>query len=1130
MKHFLLSFIFLCCCYFSASAQDKTVTGTVISGEDNTPLPGVNVLVKGTNSGSVTDIDGKYRISLSSDANTIVFSYIGFLSQEIEVGSSSVIDITMIQDDEVLQEIVVNALGFETDRDKSAAASTTVGGERLLDSGEPNLINSLGGKSSGINIVQNSGEPGAGSRIVLRGATSITGDIQPLIVIDGVPMFNDTYLGEAFGGNETSAGVGTNGGVAQQSRLNDINPADIESVEVLKGAAASAVWGSRGANGVLVITTKKGSSKKGGGFTVNFSSSISIDEINQKVPLNTTYGKGSGMLAAGGTSRSRTSWGDRIADRPGGENDWITDPNDENYAGFFETSDGRRYYNYLAGTPEDPNGGINSREVYDIYDPIFKTGTTLTNTIDVGSSDENGSIFASLSYLTQDGIIRENSTYDRINARTNFTRYLGKIFTLNANVGFTNTSGNRVQMGSNLSGLFLGGLRNSPDFNLNDYVGTYVDNANIRFENRQRSYRNPLGASTSSIYDNPLWLMRNILSTTVVNRFMGKIELQADPTDWLNLTSRLGYDTYTDEREDIFPFISSNWPGGHFSKETITRSQYNFDFIARGKFSLNDGNIGINPLLGVNLNQRKFDDSGSITRNWNNSDSPPQLSNGSLGSFIPFNLEETQRILGFYGGVNVSLFDQVFIGATGRFDGWSTFANPNEGDEGEFFFYGGADVAWQFSKLIPENDYLTFGKLRLAYGKVGRGPDPYLTAIDFINPTGNDRGYGDGFGPGLNGGAYNGGVARSVTAPNPDIKPEVKTEFEIGADLRLWKDKIDLGVTYYSNETKDLIVQTDAAVSSGFRFEIQNAATVENKGIEVELGAEILNINDFTWIFNGNFSRNRSEVTQMAEGVNSITLAGFTGTSSRAVLGEQMGALWGSRFDRDANGEIILDEDGFPDGLADIDGVIGDPNPDYRMGLGSTLKWKNLSLNFLFDFSIGGDMWNGTKGALAVMGTADYTTETTTLTADQANQLRIVGGETVAGAYGQVGLNSDGSYTLRGRIHDFGGGEVFLDESWDTGLGGGFSGADELFIEDAGWTRLRELSLGYTFNSASFREKTKLSSLNLSFTGRNLILWTDYSGVDPDTNLTGSAINGLGLDYFNNPATRSYIFTLRLTY
>ena len=969
----------------------------------------------------------------------------------------------------------------------------------------------MGGKSSGVNIVQNSGEPGAGARIVLRGATSITGDIQPLIVIDGVPMFNDTYLGEAFGGNQTSSGVGSNGGVAQQSRLNDLNPADIESVEVLKGAAASAIWGSRGANGVLVITTKKGSGKTNKGFTVNFSSSIALDEINKRVPLNTTYGKGSGMLAFGGTSTGRTSWGDRIADRPGGENAYITDPNDPNYAGFFETPDGRRYYNFAAGTPEDPGGGLNSTEVYDIYDPIFKTGTTFTNTIDVGSTTENGSVFASLSYLKQDGIIQENSDYERINARLNITRNLGKIFTLGANLGFVNTAGNRVQMGSNLSGLFLGGLRNSPDFNLNDFEGTYVDASGTRFENRQRGFRNPLGASTFTIYDNPLWTMRNNLSTTVVNRFIGKVELQADPTEWLNLTTRLGYDTYTDEREDIFPFISSVWPGGNFAKETITRSQLNFDLIARANFKVGD-NIQINPLLGMNLNQRRFDDSGNSTRNWSNPDSPPQLANGT--TFIPFNLEETIRILGFYGGVNISLFDQLFIGATGRYDGWSTFADPNAGNEGDFFFYGGVDLAWQFTKLIPDNSILSFGKLRLAYGRVGRGPDPYLTAADFRPFQGTDRGFGDGFGPGLSGAAYGGGIARSVTAPNPNIKPEIKTEFEVGADLRFLRDKISLGVTYYNNETKDLIVQTDAAVSSGFRFEIQNAATVENKGVEIELGAEVLKLGDFTWVFNGNFSRNRSEVTKMAEGVNSISLAGFTGTSSRAVLGRQLGVIWGSRFDRDANGALILDEDGFPNGLADTDGVIGDPNPDFRMGLGSTLSWKNLSLNFLFDFSIGGEMWNGTKGALSVMGTAAFTTETTTLTADQANNLRVHGGETVAATYGQVGQNGDGSYTLRGRIHDFGGGQVFLDEGWDTGLGGGFSGADELFIEDASWSRLRELTLTYTLNSPGFRAATKLSSLSLSFTGRNLFLWTDYSGVDPDTNLTGSAINGLGLDYF----------------
>jgi len=1119
MKRLLLSCALICCTIGLVMAQ-RTITGTVTdnSGE---PLIGASVVVKGTTIGTITDVDGQYALEVPETANSVVFSYTGYGNQEVELGASDVVDVVLSFQSEVLEDIVVTALGFETSREKVGTASSQVDGEALVRSGEVGLINSLAGKSAGVNIVANSGDPGAGSKIQIRGASSITGDLQPLIIVDGIPIFNDSYYGEGFGGqNSASSGsIGSGGGVTQQSRLNDLNPEDIESVEVLRGASAAAVWGSRAANGVIVITTKKGKYQPGKRFDINFNASVAFDEINKEVPLNREYGRGNDMqfqfVPGGGRS-----WGDKISERAGGQDAFITDPNAEGYQGMFVANSGNTYYAIPNGTPENPSGGKNSQALYDPYEMLFKTGVTYATSLGLGTAGENGSTYFSIANLSQDGIVKNNSTYNRTTVRLNATRNIGNLFSINANTAYTYTNSDRVQMGSNLNGLFLGGLRSAVDFNDEDYEGTFVDAEGAEFAERQRAYRNPLGANTTSIYDNPLWMMNNIMSNSRVNRFLSKLELRFDPLSWLNFTARGGLDTYTDEREDFYPVLSAGTNnGGRFTKETITRRQLNFDFIGRARWNITDV-IAADFLLGVGINERKLDDHGTTSRAFINPLSPPQLGNAT--NLEVFNIEETIRTAGIYGTIGLELFNQLYVNVSARNDWLSTLPQQNNS-----VFYPAVDVAWQFSELLPANAVLSSGKLRGGWGQVGRGPDPYLTRTNFYTPTAANIGYGEGWGPGVNPIAYGGAFPQSTVAGNPNIKPEIKTEIEAGADLGFWNDRIGLAFTYYDNITEDLIIQVETPESSGFTSQIANAAEVKNNGIELELDLAIIRRPELNWNIYGNFTRNRNEVTKMA-GTESISISGFAGTSSRAVLGQQLGVLWGAKWDREEDGSLILDEDGFPT-LANAAGVIGDPNPDYRMGIGSALNWKGFSVNLLFDFSQGGDIWNGTRGALAFFGMAGYTTEETILTPEQANALKIYTGETVAERY-PFRENGDGTYTVRGKIDNFGGDDVFLDETWyRIGPGSGFTGPDEQFVEDASWARLRELTLAYNFGE-QLTNVPWLQGASLAFTGRNLFLWTDYTGNDPDTNLTGSGLNGLGLDYFQNPSSRTYKVTLNLAF
>ena len=1095
----------------SAWAQ-RTITGTVTSADGS--LPGATVQVKGTNTGTTTDIEGKYSIVVPEGSDVLTFRFVGYNTKEEVVGSRTIIDVVL--QESALEAVVVNALGIEQVRDELGTAPSTVDGSKLVKSGEPSLINSLSGKTSGVNIVQASGDPGAGSRIQIRGASTITGNLQPLIVVDGVPIYNDSYTGAG------SNYLGSGGGVTQQSRLNDLNPADIESVEVLKSAAAASLWGSRAANGVIVITTKKGK-KSDKGFTVNVRSSLSLDRINKLPSMNKTFGQGFDQLYNG---TSVFSWGDRISDRSGGSDTYITE-GQTGYRGYFETPNGEKYYAIAAGDADNIHGGKNSTTIYDPIDVLFKTGTTWNNSVSVGSADEKGSVYLSFSDLNQDGIIKSNSTYRRTTARLNASRNFGSWLKGNINTTYSRVGSNRVQMGSNLSGLFLGGLRTPIDFNTEAYKGTYVDANGNTFENRQRSYRNYIGERVNSGYDNPLWMLENVLSTSFVDRFIGSFELNAKATNWLSFVARAGVDTYQDSREDYYDKLAAgSSQGGIFNKQIITSRQINADFIAQMKHSFSsslDGNL----FLGVNLNERQYDSNNGNVRSFINPLSPPQLENGIPAQITASNGEEVIRSQGFYADASLAVADQLFIQASTRYDMYSTFgADANNG-----FFFPSASVAWQFQDKLPANNILSFGKLRISAGQVGTAPTAYITTNDYVPYSGDTyAGFDGGWGGAISAGGYGGGFRLSPTAGNNAIKPEIKTEYEFGTDLRFVDNRITFSATYYTNKIKDAILAIELPSSSGFTGTQGNAASLENHGIEIELGADIIRTDNLTWNVYGNWTRNRNKVTDLA-GTERLFLGGFTDGGSYAVVGKQLGVIWGTQWARNEDGSLALDDNGFPQ-QGDTEGVIADPNPKFRAGAGTNLNYKNFSLNLLFDMCIGSKMWNGTRGALAYFGTAGSVAKETVLTSDQANTIKNIYGETIADMYPYL-QGSDGSYKVRGTIDNFGGGDVFLDQYWYVdGPGSGFTGPTEQFIEDASWTRLRELTLSYNLNSAAFKKATKLQNASFSFTGRNLFLWTPYDGIDPDTNLAGAGgiSNGFGIDYFNNPSTRSFIFTLSLTY
>ncbi|MFH4966889.1 SusC/RagA family TonB-linked outer membrane protein [Gaetbulibacter sp. M240] len=1080
MKCLTKTLFFLFLCSFQFVLAQTEVQGTV-TDEQGLPLAGVSVLEKDANNGAVTDFDGKYTLELKTQNPSLTFSYLGFKSVTIPVNSQQEINVVLEEDLEDLDAVIVNAIGFTKKKDDLGYASSTVEGDAVAKSGESTVLNGLSGKSSGVRITRNSGDPGAGSYIQIRGLSSIERNSQPLIIVDGIPISNDVR------------GNSDRGGVSQQSRLNDINPNDIESVTILKGASAAALWGTQALGGVINITTKSG--KYNSKMSVSLKSTYSLDQINVKYPTQTKFGQGDNGVY---NQRSRDSWGDLISARSG--EDDVFDTTGE----FYVDQNGRVYYPILQK---------NSRQIFDDsnFDQVFGNGHFLENNLSISGGTAKSTMFFSLSDLNQEGIIKNNSDYRRstvrFNAKTDFTDATN----LKVSSTYARTSSNRIRLGANSSGLYLGLLRNPADFDISGYRGDYYPSSDSSpIPNRHRSYREPLGADATATYNNPLWTINEQENKADVDRFITNFQLTNTPNSWLTLIARAGVDHYSEKRSEFMTpgSAAGAFRSGYFEQSTASNTIFNTDFISKAAFNVEDVVDGTF-LLGFNYNSKsrtvngaegtgfiQFLDVDSGIRDIDNT----LIQNTAVQS--SFGRERTAAV---YSSLSFSMYDMLFIESTMRIENASTFGENSD----KPFLFPSTSLAWQFTELEPfaDGDFLSFGKLRASYAEVGVQPARYNTSSVFVSPT-----YRDALGGGLNTGLFgNGAFVPSINRGNASLKPERKREFELGTDLRFLKNRLSLGVTYFQNVTEDVLLNFPVANSTGYASIYTNGAEIENKGLEIDLSYKILNTNNFSWSLNANFTSVKNEVTDLA-GAESVNLGGLAAVSSRAVEGYPLGVLWGSRILRNDDGSIVYDEFGFPE-QDQVEGVIGDPNPDWQGGLTSTFKYKNFRLSVLFETYQGADIFAGTKSVMSDLGTWYGTGNEVTATRNyfEANGNIINIGE-----------------TFRGNITDFGAGPVALTEPWYNGDGGFFSGGnDELYIEDGSWTRLRELRLSYLWASDWLKNTTSLKSVEFTATGRNLFLWTKFKGNDPDTNLSGVS-PARGIDYFNNPGTKSFLFSIAL--
>ncbi len=1062
-------------------AQERSVSGTVTTESDGAGIPGVNVLLKGTTIGVVTDINGKYTINVPNDGGILVFSSIGLVTKEIEIGNQSILDVKMSDDIKQLSEVVVTAIGLTANKRDLGYSIQEVKAEEVARSGETNLVAALAQKAAGVQVTSSGGTAGAAAQIRIRGNKSFQGSNSPLFVVDGVPIDNSTFT-SADSPEDAVSDLGS-GGVNNSNRAIDINPDDIASLTVLKGPSATALYGIRAANGAIIITTKKGSNT-GGKPTVSITTSFMADRVNKLPELQKVYAQGNPVGGVptfqGPMTGSFTgfSWGPRIADL--------------------------RYSN--VASPWDRNGTIvlasdasaTDRLVnaYDNEGEFFETGKTLNTHISVSGGGEKMNYYVSAGRMDQTGIL-PNSDFLRTSFKATINADITDRLKTSFSANYVKSGGKRSQNGSNTSGVMLGLLRTTPTFDNRNGFDPDSNPLAYQFEDgRPRAYRGLLG--DRAIYDNPYWTVYKNFLTDEVNRLIGYASLSYEILPGFVTSGKLGIDTYSDFRKLRNDIGSGTLPAGQVVNHSISSTDINVDIL--GTYTKDFGqNFSINATAGWNYYQkdvdnRRDDGQGLASRGFFNIASAAAVSSVERPT--------KKQLYGVYGDVRLSYKDQLFLNLTARNDWSSTLVDDNNS-----FFYPAVATGWVFTETLGVGgNILPYGKLRVSYGKVGNDAGFALTTTGFAQARVRD-GWTNPNGvifPALGTNSF---IPDDLLG-NPDLKPEFTTTFEAGADLRFWGGKITADITYYHAKSEDMIIQVDIPRSSGFLTRAINAGEIVNEGIEIALNSTLIQNNAFSYDLGINFNKYTTTVNELAPGLSVITIDPF-GTQ-RIQEGEAYGIFFGTRFLRDDQGRMVIDPTtGIP--LQDpVDGKVGDPTPDFTLGLRNTFNYKGISLTFLLDLRKGGDVYNGTSGVLNNFGVGIETLD---------RNDRVVFPGVLADENGQPTNIVNTQEIVKGGTD----GNTNFYQSY------GFVNLDELTVQDGSWVRMRDISISYSLPSKLI-EKLPFSAVSLGFNVRNAFLITDYTGIDPETNLTGDASNVFGYDYFNNPNTRSFGANLNLKF
>lgn len=1060
------------------NAQQRTITGTVLSDDNKTPLAGVTVRVKGTRRITQTDANGKFSIQVSA-GETLEFSHVGYAPQDVKPGDGATLGISLKVSDNTMGEVIVTAMDIKRNAREVGYSAQRVGGKEIAETQRENFLNSLQGRVAGLTITPTTGQAGASSQIILRGFNSLTGNNQPLFVVDGIILDNGTI-------NETSNG-GTGIGLASDlpnrnndytNRIADLNPTDIETITVLKGPEATALYGSQASSGAIVITTKKaatgGDKVKVG---VNYDNSFRLVNVNRTAPLNNDYSIGSnGIPSQSFSATSGTFFGPR----------------------------------YPAGT-----------KTYDNISHFFQQGKAQTHnlSVDVGYKDIGFKI--SGSYFDEDAVVPGNA-YTKYNLRIANTTKITKWLDISPSFQYINANNDKPlrSAGGYLLGLYAWPITND--------IRHYTD-----------ADGNKLSIFSADPYqeiDNPLYNVKQNVSNDKTTRMIYSGGININPFSWLSIAGRFGYDTYSADGYTFYSplsYLTSRSQNGGFGRLTNYWKDYkgyNHTITATfkkdiGKFSgrlmvgqmWQDYRTEMFSITGTNLvdsigtqvyNFNKLYKNGKIVTDDNfdqtvgaktdsNITRPNTRVRLARNKFGEPNLQIIRQNA-YFGEAAISYNNLVFLSYTHRWEEASVFPKKNRN-----FNYPGFSASVIMSDIFPsikKGNIISYWKLRASRAETARYPDPYKNQSVFV----------DNFTSSAVGPIYSYGFDNN----NPDLRPERQKTYELGTEVRLFNSRLSFDFAYYNTLCTDQIQnQFRASYATGFILNTQNAASSRNQGVEIVADVVPVQKRDWAWNIRFNFNHMWSKVLTLPQAIAYEAYIADTWLYGNArggmVRGLPATTITGFHYLRNNKGQIVISPStGLPIPEQTFT-VIGDRMPDFTLGTLNNIRFKNWNLSFLWDLKMGGDVWNATDQYLTAQGKSPRTAD--------REKPRVIQGVL------QDGKENTATPTVNTIVV-----VPYYNQSYYTTM------PEEEFVEhDVNYLRLRDITLSYTLPSRALARMGFLKSLAVFATGNDLILWSNYRGADPTANgnTAGSnGVGGMGIDYGSLPTPKAWNFGLRATF
>lgn len=896
MKYFLLLFSIFCCCGVSLFAQIK-VTGTVSSQTDNLPIIGASVLHLGAEAGTVTDLNGEYSITVPKDAQ-LEFRYLGYTVQVIDVNDRSVIDVVLRENVQQLEGVVVTAFGIEKEKKATGFAFSEVDGSELTKARDVSVASQLVGKVAGLDITQPTNGPGGATRITIRGLSQFSGDNRPLIVIDGIPADNtNVNSGGLFGGRDSGDG------------LSSLNPDDIENITVLKGPSASALYGSRAGNGVVLITTKKGKGRSGIG--VEFTSNYTTDEVFLLPNYQMEYGQGANGMRP--TSQQEAldnwrSWGGRL--------------------------DGSETPTFTGETL--PYAAAGQDDIRDYY----QRGNTFTNSVALTGGSESMNARLSLSNLRNESIV-PNTSYERNTINLSTRANLSSRLSIEGKVNYVvERAKNRINLTDNPS-------------NPAKYFTIAPANLPHQILNQTRTQDgDPIYWSSNPFTLSPYWGVNENSNRDSKNRTLGYIRANWQITDWLSLSGRMATDDNLQEFFSVEIDGTQYLPGGAIFINDVKTIERNYDAILASNHTLSDKLD-----LDVSVGAVRTDRFTRLTETRGNDFiNPGFLSINNMAIRLPETISSNEfRVNAVFATASLAINNFLYLDGSVRNDYFSVLTNPNDVEgSANAIFYGSGSLSFILSDALSLPKWVSFTKLRAGYGTSGFGQiDPYAQVLTYeIPPVPIETGSGN----------VTAGRIADDEIPNPNVEPSRTTSLEFGVDLAVVNNRFGLEFTYYNQRTDKHVFPSPLPSSTGYLSQLINAGEVRNSGIELLGRATVVQTKNFSWDLSANFARNINEVLSLNEGIDQLNFGDDRTFSANIIarVGGQIGDIWGNVFARNDQGEVIYGDDGLAV-IAPDRQILGNFNPDWYGGLTSSFRFKNIRFSFLLDTKQGGEILSTTS-------------------------------------------------------------------------------------------------------------------------------------------------------------------------